>query len=211
MVSRRKRNLTFLIVALGVVVIVLSAMLLERPIRESWHISKLNSDDPGEKFRAAEKLAEMRSERAEARFIQLLRNGEVPEKILAAMALGEMRSVEAIPALLEVLRKRAPGKKGRQTTARSEFIYPTAKEAIVRIGKPAVPGLLELFRDPGWAVRLGASEVLGEIGTEAEESIPALTEALKDENQFVREAAAETLKKIRVSHRSRVKLSGFQS
>ncbi len=85
---------------------------------EQWYIWKLDSEDPGEKFRAGEMLAGIGSRRAVPVFIKLLQSGSVQEKILAARTLGEMRSIEAVPALLETLRQRAPGKNPRRSTAR---------------------------------------------------------------------------------------------
>lgn len=105
----RRRNVTFVIVALGVAVLVVTGIYLERPIREYWLLSKLDSDDFEEWSHAAEKLVEMRSKQAEAKFIELLQTGEVNEKIpLAAWAVGKMRSVEATPALIQALRQTAP-------------------------------------------------------------------------------------------------------
>ena len=81
---------------------------------EYWYISKLDSDDALEKYRAVEKLIQMRSRRSETKFRENLRSGDLLEKITAVDALGEIRSVESIPALLLMLRRR----RGRVGTRR---------------------------------------------------------------------------------------------
>lgn len=78
-----------------------------------------------------------------------------------------------------------------------------AKTALVRIGAPAVPVLIEMLRDRGTklettdARRLGAAMILGEIGPPARDALAALREAEKDDPFFpVRFEAAAAIKKI---------------
>ena len=192
----KKKNFTLFTAVVGISVLLVAGYAFKDKAVEQWYIWKLDSEDPGEKFRAGEKLAGIGSSRAVPKFIKFLHSGSVQEKILAVRTLGEMRSIEAVPALLETLRQRAPGRNPRHSTARESFIHPTVREAIVKIGNAAVPGLIELLRDQKGAVRLEAVEVLGEIGPEAVQSIAALTASRKDENPLIRSAAVEALKRI---------------
>jgi HEAT repeat protein len=66
-----------------------------------------------------------------------------------------------------------------------------AREALVRIGKPAVAPLIEELTDPSDDVRWEAAKALGQIGDP--EAAPALVNALEDENSGVRWLAAEGL------------------
>ena len=111
----RQGRITLLIVVIGVAVVAGAGILLERPIREHWYISKLDSHNHDERSRAAAKLVEMKSKRAEARFIALLlRHEEVTEKIVVHVEdLAEMRSVEGILALKIVVAVESLGESPR--------------------------------------------------------------------------------------------------
>ena len=123
--------------------------------------------------------------------------GNLALKILVAVeSLGKMKSVEGIPALIQVLRKRHPQPASFSSTGSGRSIYTRARKALVRIGKPAVSGLVELLRDPESEVRRRAVEVLREMGNEAQESVSALTELITDDDQWVRQAAAKALKNV---------------
>lgn len=69
-----------------------------------------------------------------------------------------------------------------------------AMAALVRIGRPAVPPLLEALKNKEWYVRMNAAETLGKIGDSS--AIPALARAFIDRDQGVREAATEALAKM---------------
>ncbi len=67
-----------------------------------------------------------------------------------------------------------------------------AAEALVRIGKPAVPALTEALKDSRWWVRRYAAKVIGRIGKPA---VPALIEIVKDSlfvPKGVKDALVET-------------------
>jgi hypothetical protein len=71
-----------------------------------------------------------------------------------------------------------------------------AAEALVRIGRPSVPATAVALKAGSEQARLLALEVLGELGSEAEEAVPALAEALKDRSSEVRLRAAAVLGKV---------------
>jgi len=194
------KKVTLLVAVISVAVLVVAGIFLEQHIHEHWLILKLESDDEIEKYHAVNKLVQMRSKRAETKFLEFLRNGDVMEKATAVNALGDMRSVEGTPALIHVLRQEAPEPSPLGMSNTGLSIYDFVKKAIVKIGKPTVPGLVELLGDPEWFVRLAAAEVLGEIGPEASEAGPALTELMMEDDpsvpQCVQEVATEALKKV---------------
>lgn len=71
-----------------------------------------------------------------------------------------------------------------------------AADALSRIGKPAVPQLIEALHHPDPKVRRAATSVLARMGSEAKDAVPALIQLLDDENASVRRCAAKTLGRI---------------
>jgi HEAT repeat protein len=69
-----------------------------------------------------------------------------------------------------------------------------AREELVEIGLPAVPGLLELLPDKRTHVRWEAAKALSEIGDPR--AAPALVKALEDNDPGIRWLAAEGLIRI---------------
>jgi HEAT repeat protein len=66
-----------------------------------------------------------------------------------------------------------------------------AREALIKIGQPAVAPLIRALEDPKWQIRWGAAKALGQIGDPTAAS--ALVKTLKDERPGVRWLAAEAL------------------
>lgn len=75
-------------------------------------------------------------------------------------------------------------------------VYQDALRDLERIGTPAVPALIEALQDKDVRVRVYAADVLGALGSKAQEAVPALAKALKDPDQYVRASAAEALHEI---------------
>lgn len=83
-------------------------------------------------------------------------------------------------------------------------LYASEKEAraragweLIRVGSPAVEGLLTCLSDDIWVVRYRAAEALGEIGDGR--SCEPLTAALADPKDHVRYMAAKSLGKMGTS------------
>jgi len=116
------------------------------------------------------------------------RDAPIVDRINAAQDLGRMgpMAAGAAPALTEALFD-------PNTT-----LHQIALEALVLIGKPAVPALREALKRSlkstyyDW-VRRSVAEALVKIG---EPAVPALAEALKDEDREVRSSAAKALGEI---------------
>lgn len=68
--------------------------------------------------------------------------------------------------------------------------------ALVKIGTPAVPLLIEALRDQDHRVRRRATYTLGRIGKSAQAAMPALLERLQDPKDYIRSQAIWALKKI---------------
>jgi HEAT repeat protein len=71
-----------------------------------------------------------------------------------------------------------------------------AVAALVQIGPPATPVLVEALKAPDPAVQGAAARTLEQIGPPAAPAVPALVEALKARDTGVKEAAARALEQI---------------
>jgi len=74
-----------------------------------------------------------------------------------------------------------------------------ATYALGRIGRPALPALVEALTDENEQVRGGAAKVLGNMGAAAKASVPALRERLQDNDESVRATVKEALTNIEQS------------
>ena len=72
----------------------------------------------------------------------------------------------------------------------------TAAAALGRIGKPAVPKLIEALASPNPVLRHQAADTLARIGPSAADAVPALIQSLRDEDPLVRKSAARALGQI---------------
>lgn len=71
-----------------------------------------------------------------------------------------------------------------------------AADAVVKIGSPAVPFLIEALKAESKQVRWRAASALAEIGAEASSAVPSLIAMLHDEDEYIRRIAAYALGKI---------------
>lgn len=71
-----------------------------------------------------------------------------------------------------------------------------AAAALGRIGRPAVPRLVEALQSPDATLRQQAADTLARIGPAADEAVPALVQALRDDDPLVRKSAARALGQI---------------
>lgn len=92
------------------------------------------------------------------------------------------KGTEAVPDLVKLL--------GDEDTV----VAMSAADVLVKIGRDAVPGLVEALRTGAPRGRGWAAHSLGGIGKEAKDAVPALQEARKD--PALRTAASEALQKI---------------
>ncbi len=95
------------------------------------------------------------------------------------------QEAQALPTLIEAM-KEVHGAKGSRAAA-----------ALVQIGAPAVPGLIQLLGHENVNVRIRAAQTLYQLGTEGVEATQALVGRLKDSEPGERASAAEALGSVR--------------
>lgn len=71
-----------------------------------------------------------------------------------------------------------------------------AAAALGRIGRPAVPKLVEALASENPSLRQKAADTLARIGPAAADAVPALIKALRDADPLVRKSAARALGQI---------------
>jgi HEAT repeat protein len=84
----------------------------------------------------------------------------------------------------------------RQIHFRDWTIRETASDSLWRIGRPAVPALVQLLGDPDPYTRVLAIDALAHIGPAAADAVPALIALLDDPVDEVRQYAARALGQI---------------
>jgi len=71
-----------------------------------------------------------------------------------------------------------------------------ANLALIQLGEPSVPGLLEVLKDPDPGYRATAARTLWGLGSKGKAAVPALAEALADPETGVRTTAAMALENM---------------
>jgi HEAT repeat protein len=130
---------------------------------------------------AAFALGDMGSQRAVSALLRALEDGGSDVRTAAARSLGRLGSVEAIEPLI------AASVHGRAPRA-------VANAALLEIGPPAVPRLVELTAHADPEIRADALDLLGLLGTAAHARV--LPERLRDSSARVRAATAGTLGRL---------------
>jgi HEAT repeat protein len=102
----------------------------------------------------------------------------------AAAALRQRPALEALPALFTALEDE------------DALLARLAADALIALGKPALPGLVEVLRGESPTARQQAVRCLAKIADP--EAIPALFEALDDPSAWVRYFADEGLERMGV-------------
>jgi len=130
-----------------------------------------------------------------------LSSADPAERTKAACALRDLGSKAApsIPRLVTLLSDASPvdatvcGERTWRIRGGNEATSPgeQAAAALVAVGEPSKPVLLETLRGPAWVARKNAAWALGAL--DASEAVPALIEALKDSDAGVREQVAWAL------------------
>ncbi|KAF5062082.1 HEAT repeat [anaerobic digester metagenome] len=138
-------------------------------------------DEEGVRWRAAEALVKLGS-CALDNLIVLAAHDDPDVRWKACVSLGEIGDVRAAPALVDRL------------ADHDRFVRTRAVSALVRLGSPALPLLTIALEDPDVRVRVGAADVLGQIGDAA--AIEGLLIAIKDPVESVRRSAAVALLRL---------------
>ena len=144
-------------------------------------MSRLKSDDPMQKRKAAEDLSQLRRREAIPALVPLLSDSNAFVRAAGADALGLLRASAAVGKLGEVL-----------TKDKEASVRQSAATALAYIGDPsAADALVQALSDPEPSVRYAAARTLGVM--RASKAIPALTKALQDKDVGMRRTAASAL------------------
>ena len=141
----------------------------------------LNSADADQRWWALRTLAQ--SPQTQTEWLLPLLNDPVPEvRQAAALGLSGHPAEMAIAPLIRAL------------SDADSIVSSLACNALVEIGKPAVPSLLEVPKDAPQMARINAIRALAEIADHS--AIPALMAALEDDSIMVQHWAEEGLERL---------------
>jgi len=108
--------------------------------------------------------------------MELVRRGELKDEATGALTAIGASPEATVPPLIEQFVKQGC----EHRTGQGTFIYsPSVENALVRIGGPAVPALLNLLNGPDKDMRVCAAAALGEVGPAARAAVPALIRAVE--------------------------------
>lgn len=145
----------------------------------------LAGDDPERRWWAVRALARVGGEAATGLLLSAAADRDESVRAAAMFALGERAAPRAVVALLFAL------------ADPSEYLGRLASDALIHIGRPAVPGLIRaLGQDAEARVRIHAARALARIGDTS--AIPALFKALDDDSAMVQHWAEEGLERMGV-------------
>jgi HEAT repeat protein len=133
---------------------------------------------------AVRALAEVHDERVPGLLTDALSDPDKGVRWCAGLALRTHPSAKAIPALLPLL------------SDEDALTRRLAGDALVAIGSPVVPQLLEVIQKGEHVARLEAVRALAKIGDER--AIPVLFEALDDSSALIEYWASEGLEQMGV-------------
>ncbi len=149
---------------------------------EQW-IEDLGSDDPKTRIDAMTRLEEANHTDAAVHVAGILREDEdAGVRFQAAQTLSRFAVADTVPELLFALR------------GDDLWVRMMVTEGLIKIGEPAVEGLLTALNHENRAVRRAAAKALGKIGDER--AVMALRAALLDSDIDVRRFAAQALGRI---------------
>jgi HEAT repeat protein len=149
------------------------------PLRE-----RLFNPEPEVRWWAVRGLAEVHDERVPELLVSALADPDKGVRWCAGLALREHPSEKAAPVLVGML------------SDEDALTRRLAGDALVAIGSPIVPLLLDALQKGEHIVRLEAVRALAKIGDER--AIPALFEALDDGSALTEYWASEGLEKMGV-------------
>jgi HEAT repeat protein len=144
----------------------------------------LKEGNPEARAEAIKYLGEERYAPAVPYLAQLVEESDPGTRYLAAQALGKIgdEAEAAVSSLLIGLR------------ADDMYLRMAITGALIKIGNPAVPGLVKALFDKNKAVRRAAAKALGKIGNKR--AIKPLEVAVKDRDPSVRKMCQEALDRL---------------
>jgi HEAT repeat protein len=141
----------------------------------------LQSENADHRWWAARALAALGTPSAVSLLIETLSDPDPDLRACAALGLGALAAPEAASPLAKLL------------ADESAYVGRIAGNALLQIGAPAVPVLIEALRSPSPAARAGAARALIPLAEHGHDAIPALFAALDDDSALVTHYAQEAL------------------
>ncbi len=145
---------------------------------------RLDSPTADVRWWAVRALAEIGDERVPALLIRALSDPDQGVRWCAGLALRTHPSEQAAPELLGLL------------SAKEALTRRLSGDALIAIGNPVVPDLLDIMQHGEHLARLEAVRALARLGDER--AIPALFKALDDNSALIEYWAGEGLEKMGV-------------
>ncbi|HSB66119.1 MAG TPA: HEAT repeat domain-containing protein [Anaerolineales bacterium] len=145
---------------------------------------RLDNPEPDVRWWAVRGLAEIHDERVPEMLLKALADADKGVRWCAGLALRNHPSEKAVPALINLL------------SNEESLTRRLAGDALVAIGSPVVPRLLEVMQVGDLLARLEAVRALAKIGDES--AIPTLFAALDDSSALIEYWANEGLEKMGV-------------
>jgi HEAT repeat protein len=144
----------------------------------------LSSPDTDTRWWAVRALAAIHNERTPRLLLQALGDPQAAVRQCAALGLRFHPEPKAVEPLIQAL------------SDEDQLTAALAADALVEIGEPAVPALLEVMASAPQAVRLKAVRALALIGDQR--SIPALFAALDEDSALLEYWASQGLERMGV-------------
>lgn len=144
----------------------------------------LGMGDADQRWWVARTLAAIGGPSSVTILIETLSDRDPDVRACAAMGLGKLAAPEAVGPLVHCM------------ADESTYVGRIAGNALIRIGKPAVPTLIEALGRKSPAARAGAARAL--VSVESHDAIPALISALNDESAIVTYYAQEAFERLGV-------------
>lgn len=147
-------------------------------------LERLNNSEPDVRWWAVRGLAELQDERVPDLLVQALSDPDKGVKWCAGLALRRRPSERAAPSLINML------------SDEDALTRRLAGDALIAIGNPVVPQLLDAMQAGEHVARLETIRALAKIGDER--AIPALFKALEEASALMEYWASEGLEKMGV-------------
>ena len=139
----------------------------------------LRANDADRRWWAARALAALGGQTSVALLAETLSDPDPDVRACAALGLGTLAASDAAIPLTQLL------------ADESAYVGRIAGNALIQIGQPAVPALIEALSSQSMSARAGAARAL--IPLEAHAAIPALFAVLDDDSALVTYYAEEAL------------------
>jgi HEAT repeat protein len=144
----------------------------------------LGTGDADQRWWSARTLAAIDSPTSVTLLIETLSDCDPDVRACAALSLGTLAAAEAVSPLVDCM------------ADENIYVGRIAGNALIQIGKPAIPALIEALDSKSPATRGGAARAL--VAVPSHDAIPALISALSDESAIVTYYAQEALERLGV-------------